>query len=102
MRILMSPFYYVRMERARRRQVRKALQMLSVSGVVRAGHIEPRYFEGPTQVDALYRQEPSTPVLVAHATASPTLSWQRDVKIDLARLRQWMSAFRPARLQMGP
>ena len=44
MRILMSPFYYVRTKRARRKQVTKALQMLSVSGVVRPSHIEPRYF----------------------------------------------------------
>jgi hypothetical protein len=48
MRILMSPFYYVRKKCARRRQVRKALQMLSVSGVVRPSHIEPRYFESAT------------------------------------------------------
>lgn len=100
MRILMSPFYYVRTKRARRTQVCKALQMLSVSGVVRPSHIEPRYFEGATQVDALYRQE-ARPIIIAHATASQTWSWQRDVKIDLARIRQWVGAFRPARLQVG-
>jgi hypothetical protein len=55
MRILLSPFYYVRTKRARRRQVRKALQMLSVSGVVRPSYIEPRYVIGATRVDALYR-----------------------------------------------
>jgi len=55
MRILLSPLYYVLTKRARRRQVRKALQMLSVSGVVRPGHIEPHYVIGTTRVDALYR-----------------------------------------------
>lgn len=30
-------------ERARAKQKRKALQMLALSGVVRPGHIEPRY-----------------------------------------------------------
>jgi hypothetical protein len=57
MRILLSPLYYVLTKLARRRQVRKALQMLSVSGVVRPGHIEPHYVIGTTRVDALYRQE---------------------------------------------
>ena len=55
MRILLSPFHYVLTKRARRRQVRKVLQMLSVSGVVRPGHIEPHYVIGTNRVDALYR-----------------------------------------------
>jgi hypothetical protein len=50
MRILMSPFYYVRTKHAKRRQMKKALQMLSVSGVVRPSYIEPRYFIGATQI----------------------------------------------------
>ncbi len=44
MKILLSPFYLVKRQRARRRQVRNALQMLSVSGVIRPSHVETRYF----------------------------------------------------------
>ena len=57
MRILISPIHYMRKQRARRKQLRTALHMLSASGVVRLGHIEPRYFEPASHVDALYRQE---------------------------------------------
>jgi len=73
MRIFTSPLRYVKKMRARRRQVRTVLHMLSASGVIRLGHIEPRYFEPSSHVDALYRQGtkrvniPSLPVTsVAH------------------------------------
>jgi hypothetical protein len=50
-----SPLHYVRKQRARRKRIRMVLHMLSVSGVVRPGHIEPRYFETLPHVDALRR-----------------------------------------------
>jgi hypothetical protein len=102
MRMLTSPFHYIKTQRARRKQVRKALQMLSVSGVVRPGHIERRYFAQATQVDALYRQV-ERPVAVSPAQPSqdPIPLWQREVKIDLSRIRHWVGALRPARLQVG-
>ena len=56
MGILASPIRYVRKERARRRRIQTVLQMLSVSGVVRPGHVEPRYFESSIGIDALHRQ----------------------------------------------
>ena len=57
MRILTSPIHYVRKQRARRRQVRTVLHMLSASGVIRHSHIEPRYFEHSSQVEGFYRQK---------------------------------------------
>ena len=57
MRMFTSPIHYVRKQRARRRQLRTVFHMLSVSGVIRMGHIEPRYFEPSSQVDALYRRK---------------------------------------------
>lgn len=59
MRMLISPLYLVRKQRARRRQIRTVLHMLSASGVIRPGHIEPRYFETSSHIDALYRQGPT-------------------------------------------
>ncbi len=56
MRMLISPLSLVRKQRARRRQVRTVLHMLSASGVIRPGHIEPRYFEPSSHIDSLYRQ----------------------------------------------
>lgn len=60
MRILASPIHYVRKQRARRRQVRTVLHMLSASGVIRHSYIEPRYFEHSSQVEAFYRQIANT------------------------------------------
>jgi hypothetical protein len=57
MRIITSPISYVRRQRARRRQVRTVLHMLSASGVIRPSNIEPRYFEHSSQVEAFYRQQ---------------------------------------------
>src|SRR5262245_18061554 len=67
MHLLMSPIHHVRTQRARRRQLRTALHMLSASGVIRPSHVEPRYYEPSSHVDALYRHETttgSTPVTV--------------------------------------
>ena len=44
MYLLTSPIHYVRKKRARRRQLQTVLHMLSASGVLRLGHVEPRYF----------------------------------------------------------
>ena len=57
MHLFTSPIRYVKKKWARRRQLQTVLHMLSVSGVVRPGHIEPRYFEPSSQVDAIYRQK---------------------------------------------
>lgn len=92
-----SPLHYVRKKRARRRQLRTVLHMLSASGVIRPGHIEPRYFEPSSLVDALYRQEPkrvsipSMPVTsVAHQSSG----------FEWAKLRQFVLTVKLSRLQI--
>ena len=97
MRIFTSPLLYVRKKRARRRQVRTVLHMLSASGVIRLGHVEPRYFEPSSHVDALYRQEtkrvsmPSMPVTsVAHQSSG----------FEWTKLRQFVLTVKPSRLQI--
>lgn len=100
MKILTAPFSYVQRQRARRKQVRKALQMLSVSGVVRPSHIEPRYFVHVPQTDALHRQADRR-VVLSPAKPMQAPIWQREIKIDLGRIRHWVAALRPARLQVG-
>ena len=81
MRILISPLQYVNRTRARRRQVRTALHMLSLSGVIRLSHIEPRYFEASSQLDSPDRQElkgPNTPSFPRTSLAGwSTLDWTK-------------------------
>lgn len=55
MRMLTSPIHYVKKQRARRRQVRTVLHMLSASGVIRLSHVEPRYFESSSNLDVTVR-----------------------------------------------
>ena len=94
-----SPFHFVRTHRARRRQVRKALQMLSVSGVVRPGHIETRYVAHPTRVDAIYHRTDQTVVVPLDDPSMPSLL-QRSMTIELARIRHIVGTLRSARLQL--
>ena len=97
MRIFTSPIRYVRKHRARRRQLRTVLHMLSVSGVIRPGHIEPRYFEPSSQVDALYRQK-TTGDMVRPTTKSPAL--HLNPGLDWTKFRQVVLTMRPSRLQI--
>jgi hypothetical protein len=98
MRMFTSPLRYVSKMRARRRQVRTVLHMLSASGVIRLGHIEPRYFEQSSHVDALYRQEakrvkiPSMPVTSVAQQSSGGFEW--------TKLRQFVLTVKPSRLQI--
>jgi hypothetical protein len=89
MRILIAPIHYVQKKRARRRQVRTVLEMLSISGVVRLGHVEPRYFEPPAHVDALNRQDARGLLLALPSPPSQPSLPGRTVPIDWGRLRHW-------------
>ena len=94
MRILTFPLHYVRKKQARRRQVRTVLHMLAVSGVIRPSHIEPRYFEPSSHVDALYRQNAKL--------ASPSINsvGRRSFSLEWTKFRQLVHAIRPSRLQI--
>jgi hypothetical protein len=94
MTLLPSFIHHLRTHRARRRQVRNALQMLTVSGVVRASHIEPRYFSQATPANARHHRA-KRPVAVPSNEPSATSLWQRPITIDFSRVRQWINAVRP-------
>src|SRR6476619_1036388 len=92
-----SPLHYVRKKRARRKQLRTVLHMLSASGVIRPSHIEPRYFEPSSHVDALYRHP--TP---AASTPSTEASIVRRSSIDGTAFHRFLTAVSPSRLQTEP
>ena len=93
MRIFTSPIIRMKKQRARRKQLRTVLHMLSVSGVIRPGHIEPRYFEASSHVEALYRHQAKLPKAAAGASA------KSPVTLDWTKLRQWVFT-KPSRLQV--
>ena len=93
MRIFMSPIVRIKKQRARRKQLRTVLHMLSLSGVIRLGDVEPRYFEASSKVDALYRHRAKCAVRPAGASVKP------QVRFDWAKLRQW-TVTKPSDLQI--
>ena len=93
MRIFTSPVDRIRKQCARRKQVRTVLHMLYVSGVIRPGHIEPRYSETSSQVDAFYRQQTKRRQPAAGA------SGKAQVGFDWTKLRQWVLT-KPSDLQI--
>jgi hypothetical protein len=99
MGILISPIHYMKKQRARRKQLRTALHMLSVSGVIRLGHVEPRYFEPPSQVDALYRQGGKRSTVSGARIASPSAEAE-STGVDWTKLRHLVGCLRPSRLQI--
>jgi hypothetical protein len=60
--------------------------------VIRPGHIEPRYFEPSSHVDAFYRQQKR------RQTASGA-SQKAQVGFDWTKLRRWVVT-KPSRLQI--
>jgi hypothetical protein len=94
MYLLTSPIHYVKKKRARRRRLQTVLHMLSASGVVRLGHVEPRYFVASAQVDALYRQDAKRQPMAASTAMRSTAGF------DWPRLRQLVLTMRPSRLQI--
>jgi hypothetical protein len=84
---MLSPIHSLKKRHERRRRLRTALHMLSVSGVLRAGHIEPRYFEPSSQVDALSRHENKRQQAVASTSAGSHFQLSA-VGFDWSKLRQ--------------
>lgn len=93
MRIFISPIVRMRKQRARRKQLRTVLHMLSVSGVIRPGHIEPRYFEASSHIDAFYRQQTTRP------QRADGISARSAVGFEWTKLRQWV-LMKPSPLQI--
>ena len=98
MTIFTLPFHSMKKHRASKRQLRTALQMLSVSGVIRPSHVEPRYYFSTARFNAIYRQT-ERPAAVSHATTPQPSIWQRPIKVDLASICRWAGILRTPRLQ---
>ena len=94
MRILKSPLHYVQSKRARRRQIQTVLHMLSVSGVIRPGHVEPRYFEPSIHIDTFHRQVSGQNGILKAPTANTASC------VSFSKLRQFVKAIRPFSLSL--
>lgn len=100
MRILKSPLHYVQSKRARRRQIQTVLHMLSVSGVIRPGHVEPRYFEPSIHIDTLHRQVSGQNGILKAPTANTASCVSANISFNFSKLRQFVKAIRPSSLSL--
>ena len=67
--------------------------MLSVSGVVRPGHVETRHLAHPTRVDVIFRRTKQTAAVPLAERSMPAVG----NTLDLAQIRHFVCALRQAR-----
>ncbi|OGW51641.1 MAG: hypothetical protein A2V62_05245 [Nitrospirae bacterium RBG_19FT_COMBO_58_9] len=87
MHVLSSPIQYMKLRRARRQQKRMALHMLSLSGVLRPGHVELRYAVPLASISA-FRTQSST---IQHQVTHPIRreSSEQSVMPTMKQAWQW-------------
>jgi hypothetical protein len=86
MHVFSSPIQYLKLRRARRKQTQTALQMLSVSGVVRLSHVELRY-STPIANTTAFRRQPT--VLGHQSHPLPLPSWDHATTCNMKPAGQW-------------
>ena len=95
-----SPLHYVQSKRARRRRIQTVLHMLSVSGVIRPGHVEPRYFEPSVHIDTLHRQVSEQNGILKAPTANIASCVSSNISFNFPKLRQLVKAIKPSSLSL--
>jgi len=78
---LLSPINYIKSRRARTKQTLTALQMLTVSGVVRPSHVELRYATPVASITAFRRQ--STAIDHSQTRPIPVRSWKHNIAVNM-------------------
>lgn len=99
MHVLSSPIQYMKLRRARRQQKRMALHMLSLSGVLRPGHVELRYAVSLASISAFRTQSPT----IQHPAPHPTLleSKQHSVTPTMKQAWHWAQSLSSALVHLA-
>ena len=88
MHALSSPFQYIKLRRAHKKQKRNALHMLAVSGVVRPSHVELRYASPiVNMITASRGQAATTGYSLTHPV--PLQSWDHNITRNMKQTPQW-------------
>jgi hypothetical protein len=82
------PVLSIQLRRAHKQQKRTALEMLTLSGVVRPSHVEPRYATPIARITA-FRTQP-TAIEPTQPRSIPTRPWKFDLTSNLKRAWLWM------------
>lgn len=99
MHVLSSPVQYIKRYRARRQQTETALQMLSLSGVLRPGHVELRYAVPLASISAFRMQSPA----IQHPTKVPAQqeACGRIVTPTMKQAGQWAQSLSSALITLA-
>ena len=88
MHILSTQIQYMRLRRARMKQTRTALHMLTLSGVVRPSHVELRYTTPIANTTALRAQAQATEHPLIQPI--PLRSWEHEATLSKNQTWQWV------------
>jgi hypothetical protein len=99
MQILSSPIHYIKLRRARAKQKQTALHMLSLSGVLRPGHVELRYTTPIASIKAFHTQ----PTAIEHLQTQPipSRSWEHNMTLNMKQTWQWTRSVSFALVQIA-
>jgi hypothetical protein len=82
------PVLSIQLRRAHKQQKRTALEMLTLSGIVRPSHVEPRYATRIARITA-FRTQP-TVIESTQPRSIPTGPWKFDLTSNLKQAWLWM------------
>lgn len=99
MHILTSPLQSIKLHRARKRQKRTALHMLTLSGVVRPGHVELRYAVPIASISAFRAQPRATEC--PQSQPLPARSGERMITLNMTRAWQWTRSLLSIPIQLA-
>ncbi len=99
MQILSSPIHYIKLRRARTKQKQTALHMLSLSGVLRPGHVELRYTTPIASIAAFHTQ----PTAIEHPQTQPIplRSWEQNMTLNMKQTWQWTRSMSSVLVQLA-
>ena len=99
MHVLSSQIQYMKLRRARTKQKRTALHMLTLSGVVRPSHVELRYATPIASITAFRAQ----PTAIEHPQTQPipSRSWEHNFTLNIKQTRQWARSLSSSLVQLA-
>lgn len=99
MHILTSPIQSIKLHQARKKQKQTALHMLTLSGVIRPGHVELRYAAPIASISAFRAQPRATGR--PQSQPLPARSGEHMITLKITRVWQWMRSLSSTLVQLA-
>ncbi|MDO8356234.1 MAG: hypothetical protein Q7U76_07585 [Nitrospirota bacterium] len=99
MHVLSSPIQYLQQHRARTKQKRTALHMLTLSGAIRPSHVEIRYATPLAGRTASRTQPTASGHPLTHPI--PLQSWDHNITLNVNQTWQWARSLSSTLVQLA-